>query len=663
MNEKTTKTDMRLMEKIFIHPSDSPEAIYSSIPLTFKLNGKEIKGIPETFNRSFEREITDANITRYVYTGVCAKCGLKIKVTHIEYRDFPVSEWVAEFTNNGTEDTPIISDIMLGGKIQGNFSSFVHGNGDTCGEDGYEWFRDTLENGEISIAPSDGTSCKGAFPYMKLVFDDFVCRIAVGWPHMWKASIKKENDGIYYLCGQKRCHMVIHPGETMRSPMLTIMITHGDETRSCNMWRSWYMAHVLPRENGKPIEPAMCLHYWSCEGKPEHTAATEENQIAALQEYLDTGLKPDIWWIDAGWYKCDYMWYHIGSWKPDYKRFPNGLGPVGKACEKAGARLLVWFEPERVTPGTEHHDEHHDWLISVEDESDGHRGNHLLDLGNKEACDWMIERVDSIIKDSHIAVYRQDFNFDPKPCWEKAESEDRLGAMENLHVQGYLRYWDELIFRNPGLWIDACASGGRRSDLESMRRAVPLHYTDVGYGWHAIKQKQFREMHEWIPYFRSHNMSWDTEAVKNMGREWVDNDEFSFQNAMVPAVTYMTWYNAPKDQKERTIAAEKIWRRAAKLTLEGDYYPLTECRKDTSDWYVCQFDDSDNSKGFIQFIRNYASPDNEFTAFPKVWKGKRYVFENSNTGEIFEKTAEELENGFTVSIPQRSGTVFFYEIL
>lgn len=37
-------------------------------------------------------------------------------------------------------------------------------------------------------------------------------------------------------------------------------------------------------------------------------------------------------------------------------------------------------------------------------------------------------------------------------------------------MQGYLAYWDELRRTNPDLFIDSCASGGRRNDLETMRR-------------------------------------------------------------------------------------------------------------------------------------------------------------------------------------------------
>ena len=49
---------------------------------------------------------------------------------------------------------------------------------------------------------------------------------------------------------------------------------------------------------------------------------------------------------------------------------------------------------------------------------------------------------------------------------------------ENLHVQGYLAYWDALRRRHPGMLIDSCASGGRRNDIETLRRAVPLLRSD-----------------------------------------------------------------------------------------------------------------------------------------------------------------------------------------
>ena len=77
-------------------------------------------------------------------------------------------------------------------------------------------------------------------------------------------------------------------------------------------------------------------------------------------------------------------------------------------------------------------------------------------------------------------------------------------------MQGYLAYWDALRQRHPKLMIDSCASGGRRNDLETMRRAVPLHPTDYNYGHLAAKQAFHQSLFQWIPYFGSNTVPVDT---------------------------------------------------------------------------------------------------------------------------------------------------------
>ena len=64
---------------------------------------------------------------------------------------------------------------------------------------------------------------------------------------------------------------------------------------------------------------------------------------------------------------------------------------------------------------------------------------------------------------------------------ERDDTEDRQGITEIKHVTGYLAYWDELRRRHPDMLIDSCASGGRRNDLETMRRAVPLWRSDYAF--------------------------------------------------------------------------------------------------------------------------------------------------------------------------------------
>ena len=75
-------------------------------------------------------------------------------------------------------------------------------------------------------------------------------------------------------------------------------------------------------------------------------------------------------------------------------------------------------------------------------------------------------------------MYRQDHNVDPLGAWRNHDRPERQGVTENFYVQGYLAFWDDLRRRYPGMLIDSCASGGRRKDLETLRRAVPLLRSD-----------------------------------------------------------------------------------------------------------------------------------------------------------------------------------------
>jgi len=78
--------------------------------------------------------------------------------------------------------------------------------------------------------------------------------------------------------------------------------------------------------------------------------------------------------------------------------------------------------------------------------------------------------IGDIIEKEGIDFYRQDFNMGPEYHWLCNDAPDRQGITENKHVTGYYAYWDGLVARFPKLWLDSCASGGNRNDLETMRR-------------------------------------------------------------------------------------------------------------------------------------------------------------------------------------------------
>ena len=241
----------------------------------------------------------------------------------------------------------------------------------------------------------------------------------------------------------------------------------------------------------------------------------------------------------------------------------------------------------------------------------------------------------------------------------------RIGMLENSYVINLIRFWTALIERNPGLWIDTCAYGGRRNDLEILRiPAVPLHYSDTCYGDHPGKQRQHRYLFEWIPYFKGQNcIDWNDEyghyEAKKTGQR---QTAFTYYAALGPMISLRV-FNVGSSQTdlERIELAKhmlSIWRRAAKLMLSGDYYPLTDTPYTEYEWYADQFD-SDN-EGYILFLRNTCAKAESLTVYPFLDENATYVFENSETKEKFTMTGEEAVKGITLSLCKRCGTILFY---
>lgn len=631
----------------------------ADLPISFVFDGQAISGIPADWRPTVKRRLLDANLTETIFAGQTPHSSLNVRVECLEYRDYPVVEWMAWFTNTGQNDTPVIGDIRaLDGAFDGTSPVLYHCNGDFNHAEGYTPHKTPLHVDEtLNFAPRGGRPCDGAFPYYRIMFADGGFSLAIGWPGQWAASFKGLAGGVHVQAGQEETHLRLLPGEGIRTPRMTVMAWSGDVTRAVNLWRRWYLAHILPRPNGRPMRPL--LAGCGTDDAEEFCAATTENQLRYMDKFVRQGIDLDVWWIDAGWYPCHHKdgrsgWWFVGTWEPDPKRFPHGLKPVSDHAAQAGADLLIWFEPERVFAGQKLDREHPEWLVTMPDED-----SRLLYLGRPECRQWLTDHVCRLIQENGIKIYRQDHNFAPLDYWRKDEAPDRQGISENLHVQGYLQFWDDLLARNPGLWIDSCASGGRRNDLETMRRSVPLHYSDYGYGDHPVKLAFHHTLYEWIPYFKESTLSWD---VGENGRYDERLDSFSYHCGMAPML-FVT-LDIRRDDYDYAVARKMIpiWRRAADLLLYGDYYPHTPFHRSAQAWVAWQFDCPETGCGLIQGIRLQEAPDETFTVHPQgIHPGATYCLENPETGEEWEMEGAALrDKGFILSVPPRNGVIWFY---
>ncbi|MCX6986330.1 MAG: hypothetical protein NT118_16520 [Lentisphaerae bacterium] len=192
-----------------------------------------------------------------------------------------------------------------------------------------------------------------------------------------------------------------------------------------------------------------------------------------------------------------------------------------------------------------------------------------------------------------------------------------------------------------------------------MRRSVPLHYTDFGYGNHPVKLAFHHTMFEWLPYFREWTPSWDLD-----GRTRHDQrvDSYSYHCGMGPML--MPCIDITRDDYDYDLLKQMlgIWRLAADLMLNGDYYPLTPPHRTPEKWVSLQFDCPEEGRGFIQAFRLPAAPEEILVVYPKALRPDSvYVFENPESGEIRECTGRTAHNdGFSFKLPKRQAAIWFY---
>ncbi len=571
-------------------PLDSNQAALETLlPFSFHYGGVPSRN----FLNTWPLEVHDAThvaegVTQQDLLWQAPDSGLQVRCEVTRYENFPMIEWIVWFENAGEVATPLLEhiyamDSAIATTAGATHPMLHHNRGTLVQANDFEPFSTKLPPGtDLRFETPQGRPTAVHWPYYNLALPDKGGMIlTVGWPGTWFAEFKHaDTQTMQFQAGQTTTHFVLEPGEKVRTPRMVVQFWLGDNHwRAQNIWRQWMLAHNTPKPGGEipsPLHAACSSHQYF-----EMVNADEASQNMFIDRYASHDMPLDYWWMDAGWYPCDGHWVNTGTWEVDANRFPNGLRAISDHAHEQDVKTIVWFEPERVAPGTWLDTEKPEWILKTGEQWG------LLNLANPEALNWLIDHVDNLINSESIDLYRQDFNMDPLPYWLANDAENRKGITENLYVQGYLAYWDALIHRHPDMLIDTCASGGHRLDLETMRRSIPLLRSD--YIFEPMGQQGHTYgLAAWLPLF---------------GTGVNRTDSYGFRSQMCPTIN--TCYDMrPEDADYKEAAAEvALWRSLGKYYY-GDFYRLSTYSIDGTGIMAWQFNRPEQGDGMIQVFRH-----------------------------------------------------------
>lgn len=629
-------------------------------PFSFVYNGKS----SDTFITKwiYNAELvksTNPKIDEYIFTYSDKKSCLIAKCFVSVYNEFQAVEWVLRFINNSNQNTPVIEQVNVVNQIfsYNNAGTFIlhHAKGCTSERSDFMPLDDEMKIGErIYMTPDGGRSSGGnlAFPFFNIESPaNEGIMVAVGWTGKWYADVQQRDEkSVALKSGMERMQLILYPGEEIRTPKICLLFWKGeDRMTGHNQFRRFILAHHTWMIDGKPNE--LPLSALISRGGPnpcnEFTCLTESYALATIERFKQFDILPEVFWLDAGWYPCNGKWSNVGTWVVNKDNFPNGLKPVSDAIHKVGAKFLLWFEPERVSDGTQIDIEHPEWVTEIPTSS-----KKLFNLGNKEARLWITNHISDMIIQEGIDIYRQDFNMDPYPYWEKLDQPQRVGISEIRHVEGLYAFWDSLHARFPNLLIDNCASGGRRIDLETISRSSPLWRTDYhGYEYPNGSQDNTYGLNFFLPLHGTGNFFRSTYFFRS-----------NMSSSMVLGWDINSDDHSQAEMKKYIDDFKKL-----RPYYYGDYYPLTGSNNLLKDktWLAYQLNRPDMGDGLIQAFRRENNLDDSLRIKLKGLDiNSFYEIYYEDYGLKIKQTGAELMEGINIKIPNKPASLLIiYKVL
>jgi len=552
------------------------------LPFSFLYKGKKSEELLAAWPERMTTEKLDEGRTRHTLIWTDPQTRMEIHCVVMEFADSSAVEWVLRLSNTGEKDTPIIEQVRpLDLRIDspGKEGFIIHHSlGDSNSGRSFAPVDDVLtprKPGPLVLAPNGGRSSDAHLPYFNVDWRSGGIAAAVGWSGQWEAAFEVDPSGdLRFRAGQQRTHLRLHPGEAIRTPRMLLVFWHGaDAIRGNNLFRRIMMKHYAPRRGQALVLPPICASVSWAEANGNY----EKPHVKAMKPLAQRGI--EVFWSDMDpqqWYPKGFP-DGTGTWEPDPVKYPNGLKPVGDAAKAAGLGYLLWFEPERVHPGSKIDRGHPEYVMKPHGE-----WSQLFRLQDKKARKWLTDYIDVQITVAQVSWIRWDFNIDPLGFWRRNDEPDRQGITEIHYIEGLYAMWDDLRERHPGLMIDNCASGGRRIDIETCARSIPLWHSDMQCGQTkpAADQLQNGGLFRWVPLH----------GCGNFGLEpsYVFRSAMTAGNILVAASSKDSLSDSDSDSGNavtRTVTTYKKLR----PYLVGDFYPLFPHDESESEWYGYQF--------------------------------------------------------------------------
>ena len=612
----------------------------NKFPFTFKVDGEEFN--PD----EWDMQLTESPEFGAVHRGgqtdyyilANKEKGLEVKAEATTFKDNATCQWVVYIKNTSDKNSGVISDFYaLDSSFATGDAKIYYSMGSDTGASDFSLIRKNLTSFTKEFSGNEGKPTEKYLPYFNIHGDNCGMILGIGWTGQWISEMSENKGTTDIAVKQEHFNAYLLPGEEVRSPLVSLSFyDNSNPLKGFNLFRKWITDCVYPEEITKNVYTVMEV------AGPESKRTSDE--IIEILDSIDDSVyaDTDAFWMDAGWYEYNEGWYDgVGNWTVDKSRYDNGISELSAYAKEKGLGHVLWYEPERVFPGTEFHkigSQHEEWLIQ------GDGDNIMWNLANEDAFEYYCDYLINSMKENGVTVYRQDFNFAPLEYWQNADEnfyDGRTGICENHYVTNLYRYLDYLRSNIDGLIIDNCASGGKRLDLEMTFRSIPFWRSDYNCAFHynlfEATQSHTYGLSFWLP------MSGTALYMQN---------EYSSRSAAIPMMLMDFFSNTHP---------EFSFNKEQREFMTGRYYPLDFGSFDKNKMLAMQYSSDDGLSGTALIYKRAEVNASKYTVrLNGLVPEKEYsIYDIDNPDKTYIMTGEALMRvGLSISLPDGEKAIF-----
>ena len=354
-------------------------------------------------------------------------------------------------------------------------------------------------------------------------------------------------------------------GESFETPEAVIAYSPDGIGGMSREFHDAYREHLIPKKHVKSPRPLL-INNW--EGT--YFDFNLEKLSAIVDAVEGTGI--DTFVLDDGWFgQRNDESQSLGDWVVNEEKLRGGLDAIIQHVRKKGMQFGLWFEPEMISENSDIYRAHPEYAITGPDGKHCLSRNQLMmDLTNPEARDYIVNSINTVLKNHDISYVKWDYNRNATEFFTEALPEDRRSEFAHRYALGVYDVFERIVNANPDIFFEGCSGGGSRFDP-----GVLAYFPQIWTSDNSDAEERTRIQYGTSLCYPLSAMSCHVSAVPNHQVRRVTKFDTRGDIAHLGATGYELDTTVFTDNDRAAVRDQiKKYKNMETLVLEGDLYRL-----------------------------------------------------------------------------------------